>query len=300
MRPVSRSYQIRNEYANPLTGEPYYRNSGVIYAVDLSGGKYAVSQVDFERYDDQNFQYIFTPEWGVIDSLPASIFQGIPGLDMSLRLERYYRVNMTPYFISERTPSESREDLWDLLDRVGLDYYDRFEWLLRTDMRCGTDNLIVERAEKSRRFVFKSEKELPADLQPNDCVSIERIDSVASTSHQLRESLLKILRSGAKIWDESEERILSEEECSILLKLLVVHEALETKQNKQRHSEGIAKAKRDGKYAGRKKIGVDKNLLRQVAEDFEKQKITETEAMQRAGLSSRSTFYRRLRELREE
>lgn len=52
----------------------------------------------------------------MIDSLPASIFQGIPGLDMSLRPERYYRVNMTPYFISERTPSEGREDLWELLE----------------------------------------------------------------------------------------------------------------------------------------------------------------------------------------
>ena len=43
---------------------------------------------------------------------------------MSMRLERYYRVNMMPYFISERTPSEKREDLWELLEEVGLDYYD--------------------------------------------------------------------------------------------------------------------------------------------------------------------------------
>ncbi len=48
--------------------------------------KYAVGQVDLERYDDQNFQYIFSPEWSVIDTLPSSIFQGIPGLDMSMRL----------------------------------------------------------------------------------------------------------------------------------------------------------------------------------------------------------------------
>lgn len=145
MRPVTHDYQSLNEYTLPLQGKPYYRSSGIIYAVDRNGDKYAVGQVDLERFDDQNFQYVFTPEWSVIDTLPSSIFQGIPGLDMSTRLERYYRVNMTPYFISERTPSESREDLWELLEAVGLDYYDRFEWLLRTDMRCGTDNLIVER-----------------------------------------------------------------------------------------------------------------------------------------------------------
>ena len=137
MRPVTHDYQSLNEYTLPLQGKPYYRSSGIIYAVDRSGNKYAVGRVDLERFDDQNFQYVFTPEWSVIDTLPSSIFQGIPGLDMSMRLERYYRVNMTPYFISERTPSESREDLWELLEAVGLDYYDRFEWLLRTDMRCG-------------------------------------------------------------------------------------------------------------------------------------------------------------------
>ena len=106
MRPVTHDYQSLNEYTFPLQGKPYYRSSGIIYAVDRSGNKYAVGQVDLERFDDQNFQYVFTPEWSVIDTLPSSIFQGIPGLDMSMRLERYYRVNMTPYFISERTPAK--------------------------------------------------------------------------------------------------------------------------------------------------------------------------------------------------
>ena len=64
---------------------------------------------------------------------------------MDLRLEKYYRVNYIPTSIAERTPSENREDLWELLESVGLDYYDRFEWLLRTTMRAANDNLIVER-----------------------------------------------------------------------------------------------------------------------------------------------------------
>ena len=300
MRPVTRYYESQNEYTLPLQGKPYYRNSGIIYAVDRIGSKYAVSRVDFERYDDQNFQYIFSPEWSVIDTLPPSIFQGIPGLDMSLRLERYYRVNMTPYFISERTPSESREDLWDLLEEVGLDYYDRFVWLLRTNMRCGTDNLIVERAEASRHIAFESAKSLPANLQPNDCVSIKGFQSIASTSHQLRKNLLQILRSGARILDETEEHQLSEEECSLLLNLLMLQDSMESNQKKQRHQDGVNRAKHDGKYAGRKKIAVDQNLFRQVAKDFRKRKITEDEAMARVGIASRSTFYRRLKEIQPE
>ena len=150
MRSITQHYEGKNIYPRPLQGKPHYRNSGIIYAVDRSGNKYSVARVDLERFDDQNFQYVFTPDWDTIDSLPTSIFQGIHGLDMSMRLERYYRVNMMPYFISERTPSEKREDLWELLEEVGLDYYDRFEWLLRTNMRCGTDNLIVERADAAQ------------------------------------------------------------------------------------------------------------------------------------------------------
>ncbi len=107
---------------------------------------------------------------------------------MSMRLERYYRVNMTPYFISERTPSESREDLWELLDAVGLDYYDRFEWLLRTDMRCGTDNLIVERQKLLGLSHLNRVNSLPPDLQPTDLVTIQGFQSIAKTSHQLRRS----------------------------------------------------------------------------------------------------------------
>ena len=105
------------------------------------------------------------------------------------------------------------------------------------------------------------------------------------------------MRSGAHIWDETDSRQLSEEECSLLLNLLMVQESMESKQNKQRHQEGVAQAKNSGKYAGRKRIVVDPNLFRQVAEDFRNHKVTEKEAMRRTGISSRSTFYRRLKEL---
>lgn len=298
MKPVNHSYKEHNEYTQALPGTPYYRNSGIIYALDQQNHKYAVSKIDFERYDEQNFQYVFTPEWGVIDSVPAAVFQGIPGLDMSMRLERYYRVNMTPYFISERTPGEGREDLWELLEEVGLDYYDRFEWLLRTDMRCGIDNLIVERAEAPRRIVYEENQQLPKNLQPSDCVAIKSLGSIAATSQRLRQRLLEMLRSGVQIWDESEQRLFSEEECSVLLNLLMSQETLDAAQNKIRHKSGVDQAKKNGKYMGRKKIEIDQNLFRQVAKEFEERKITEAEAIRRTGASSRSTFYRRLKELK--
>lgn len=297
MRPVNIDYQPNNEYTIPLGGVPYYRSCGTIYAHDGSGGKYAVSGLAYERYDDQNFQYVFTPEWSVIDALPGTVFQGIPGLDMSMRLDHYYRVNMTPYFISERTPGENREDLWELLDAVGLDYYDRFEWLLRSNMRCGIDNLTVERSVPARKIVFDADCILPDDLQPDDSIVIDSFQSLAFTNAQLRRILLCVLRSGARIWDNSEERSLSEAECGILLKLLLVQESMEKEHTASAQRAGVERAKAVNKYAGRKKIDIDKNLLIQVASEFKAKKISEAEAMRRLNITSRSTFYRRLKGL---
>ena len=150
MRAVVRDWQPRNRITTPLAGTPSYVNSGIIKAVMKSGEKISVAQIDYQEYDEENFQYVISPYWEIVDGLPASVFQGIPGIDMDLRLEKYYRVNYIPTFIAERTPSENREDLWEILESVGLDYYDRFEWLLRTTMRAANDNLIVERKRMSQ------------------------------------------------------------------------------------------------------------------------------------------------------
>lgn len=83
-----------------------------IKAVMKTGEKISVAQIDYQEFDEENFQYVISPYWEIIDGLPASVFQGIPGIDMDIRLERYYRVNYIPTFIAERTPSENREEQW--------------------------------------------------------------------------------------------------------------------------------------------------------------------------------------------
>ena len=321
MKPICRNWVPRNEYTKPLEGEPYYRSSGIIYAEDRYGERFAVGRIDFERFDEQNFQYVFTPKWGVIDALPPMIFQGIPGLDMDLRLERYYRVNMTPVFITERTPGQNREDLWELLESVEMDYYDRFEWMLRTKMRCGTDNLIVERAsEFNRLFRYyvalrnwrcrseTGEEISSADgaeddrpgLQPGDTLTVDCLEDLAGSNRELRQVMIRILGSGVQIRLEEEGRTLSEEECSAMLKLLLLQRSLDERCRAQAQQAGIETAKAAGKYKGRKRTPVDRHVLEVVAQEFAQQRITEDEAMKRLGIGSRSTFYRRLRELRQE
>lgn len=306
MKPTCTNRQPLNEYTEPLAGEPYYRSSGIIYAVGDHNYKYAVSYIDYERYDDQHFQYVFTPLWYLIDALSPSIFQGIPGLDLTLRLEKYYRVNVTPTFISERTPSSTRADLPQLLAAVNLNYYDRFEWLLRTDMCCGTDNLIVERITKTDatprflNYYTLLQQHFSPEPQPGDCIAIDSLANFSTSSHDLRTRLLTILRSGATIYLKEEDRLLSPEECGVMLKLLLLLDAADAKYRKLTQATGIQKAKDAGKYSGRKRMEIDPILMAEILLKFEQQQITEREARERLGGLSRSTFYRRLKEARHE
>ena len=73
--------------------------------------------------------------------------------------------------------------------QVVCDYYDRFEWLLRTDMRCGTDNLIVERAEAARTITFESINSLHEIFRLLTAVRFYRLRNERVPAHCCRNPL---------------------------------------------------------------------------------------------------------------
>ena len=87
---VRTDYRPTNEITTPLTGTPLHTSSGIIKAVMASGEKISVAQIDYEEYNEEDFQYVISPYWEIVDGLPASVFQGIPGIDMDMRLKSYY------------------------------------------------------------------------------------------------------------------------------------------------------------------------------------------------------------------
>ena len=285
---------MKNELTTPLSGTPYYINTGIIKAIDLNGYRFSVGEISYERFDDQNFQYIISPFWDLITYLPVEIFQGIPGIDLSIKKEHYYRVNMTPAFIRIRTPSPSREDLWDLLEEVHLDYYDRFEWLLRSEKRCGDDNLIVVRKRPPRSFDNTSDLN---DIQPGDRLNLNRIYDVSTKNTELIYSIYRALMSGAEIYIRSELRFLTRSERESMLYLLCEMMEYNDHYSVIRQKEGIRLAKTKGKYHGRKRISVDPLLLKRTEHEFHQGQLSEKDAMDILNIHSRSTFYRRLKEV---
>lgn len=296
MRAVVRDWQPRNRITAPLAGTPSYVNSGIIKAVMKSGEKISVAQIDYQEFDEENFQYVISPYWEIIDGLPASVFQGIPGIDMELRLERYYRVNYIPTFIAERTPSENREDLWDILESVGLDYYDRFEWLLRTTMRAANDNLIVERRRMSQ-VVEEFVPGILATLQYGDKVVVDSMEAIANTSAGFTDGIFAVVTNGVDIINQSGQILVDAMTRTAMVPIVVAQRMITRREHAANRRDGIEHAKKNGKYTGRKPIEVDEKVLRQVNRELKDGLITVEEAMRRTKIGSKSTFYRRVKAL---
>ena len=296
MQAVVANWQPKNRITTPLEGTPSYVNSGIIKAVMRTGEKISVAQIDYQEFDEENFQYVISPYWEIVDGLPASVFQGIPGIDMELRLERYYRVNYIPTFIAERTPSENREDLWDILESVGLDYYDRFEWLLRTTMRSANDNLIVER----RRTLPVTEQftsGVLSALQYGDKVIVDSMEAISDTTAGFSDAIFIAITSGVDIINQSGQILVDAMTRAAMISVVVTQRTITRREHASSRRDGIEQAKKNGKYTGRKPIEVDEKILRQAVMEIDKGIITVEEAMRRTKIGSKSTFYRKVRAL---
>lgn len=296
MQAIRTDFQPINRITTPLAGTPSYISSGIIKAVMKNGDKVSVAQIDYQEFDEENFQYVISPYWEIVDGLPASVFQGIPGIDMELRLKDYYRVNYIPTFISERTPSESREDLWELLDSVGLDYYDRFEWLLRTNMRAANDNLIVER-RRMEETVKQFASGVISGLQYGDKVIVESLETIADTTAGLADGMFSIVAGGVDVVTQSGQVLVDAMTRAAMVPYMITQRIISRRERAANRQEGIEQAKKNGKYTGRKPIEVDENTLRQVAKELDEGLITVEEAMKRVKINSRSTFYRKIKAL---
>lgn len=289
---------LTSEYTTPLDGKPYYKSVGIIQVYDKIDYKYNIGEIIFERFDDQNFQYIFKPYWDLIECLPINLFSGIPGINMEIKKEAYYRVNMTPVFISMRSPSENREDVKELMAEVGLDYYDRFEWLLRTSKRCGDDNFVVIRKKSNPIKIERVEDVNQTNLSVEDTIQLDNLSDIKCENSMIIADMFRLLQSGAKIFIKSENRFLEMTERKIMLYLLENMRKRYEENNKNKRLVGIENAKLEGKYKGRKPIEIEEEYLKDIALDFINNKLTEKEAMKRLDLTSRATFYRKIKKYR--
>ncbi len=253
------------------------RTEGIICVKDKMGFEYELSRIQYIEREDETYEYIFIPNYNVMDLLPKNIFQGIPGLNLDLRKERYVRENMTPVFISERTPSAHREDVWELLAMYDMEYLNRLEWLIRTDMRYSGDPMYVKR-------YIPGEYQIEIDLS-------DRVGKEKNYTKVMDSVLVEICKGNNLIIDDI--RITDANRKQMYRMLMTIYEKAKT-DIKERQKEGIEKAKQKHKYKGRTPIEIDIVKMDEVFSKFSKRVISEAEAVKQLGVS-KSTFYRRLK-----
>jgi len=251
---------------------------------------YSVCYLKQIYYEDDSFQYIFKPHYSVIDLPDHSIFQGIPGLNLDMKKESYIREKKIPTFIYERTPQKNREDLWELLDEVGLEYLDHLEWLIRTNKIYTGDHLTVEAYHSPRTY------QEPAPVYHGDRFIINNIEDISGGNYKIIEFLLEIIIKGA--FFESDGFVINNDNRSAMHKLLLPLYKNEIQSRRRKQQKGIQNARGQDKYTGRKKIDVSLPLLEEVIEKRGRDEISVHEAMKELNLTSRSTFYRRIRDFK--
>ncbi len=262
-----------------------------IVAVDKLKIKYPVCYLEQIYFEDDTYRYEFKPYYDIIDLLDSSVFQGIPGLNLELRKDVYIRENKLPTFIYERTPQKNRQDLWELLDEVNLDYLDHLEWLIRTNKHYTGDNFIVE------AYVPPKTKEYPADVHYGDCITAKNISEVSKANFKVLKFLLDVITHGATLVTNNFSIDASNRKMMHGLVYQLYNNELQAFKEKQRF--GIEIAAKKNKYKGRKKSEVSVLLLDEIIKKRERNEITIDEAMKELGIASRRTFYRRVKEHKE-
>lgn len=105
---------------------------------------YIIGTISEERNDAGEFDWVIKMDW---KNWEKSGHPQVAGIDMDLRLDEYIRTYI-PAFVEERTLPDTRDGLYEELEKLGLHWNDRFEFICRTHGICGPSNITVERAEE--------------------------------------------------------------------------------------------------------------------------------------------------------
>lgn len=234
---------------------------GIICIKDDLNIEYNVCYLEHIQNEDNTFKYVFKPNYSVISLLDSNIFQGIPGINIDLKKEEYVRENIMPVFISERVPSEKREDYYELLQEVNMDYMNPIEYLIRTKKRYSGDKLYVIPYENKENIILEKIE------GKNNISGIIKIilDNIASGN--------KIILNGSLI------------EGNEAFKILIHLYKKSLSSAKENQKAGIEEAKKNGKYNGRKPIIVEEIKFKSMLEKVNNKEISSKEAAKNLGIS---------------
>ena len=164
---------------------------------------------------------------------------------------------------------------------------------LRMMEEQGAEKVFTDKAsgKNTDRTAFK---EMMAFVRSGDVVIVESISRIARNTRDLLAIISELTEKGVDFVSTKESIDTTTPQGRFMLTVFGALAELERENILERQREGIAIAKEQGKYAGRKPQEVDEDKFREVCARWRAGEITATAAMQEVGLKP-NTFYRRVK-----
>jgi hypothetical protein len=237
---------------------------------DKLGIVYRISEIT-QTIEGDDFSYSFIPNYAVIDLIPQGVFQGIQGLDLSLRETTYYREGI-PSFIAERVPPKNRIGLAEILASLKMDYWDPLTYLLRTRNRYWGDGIYLEPYQEKKTVAYSS-------------LLSSHKDSYASIK-----ALIEELAEGNEILLDDQNPLTDLEKKALFQGIYPLYSKM--RKNKEKvQLKTVKKRKESGSYQGRKPLAINEREFLPVAQKFRQKEISLDEALRLTAVS-RASFFR--------
>lgn len=134
----------------------------IIYFDELSKESKCIGTFVEQENDAGEVQYVFNINQSMIEESEIYVVT-VPGIDITTRQSRYVRSGILPYFLECCSPRKDRGDTEWVLKEMGMNYWDRFEYMLRSRAitsrsncyvgRYPTDYIDFERAKKDVQYL---------------------------------------------------------------------------------------------------------------------------------------------------
>lgn len=255
-----------------------YYSRGLIVVKDKFNITHLLSKIEYFCNEDETFKYVFTPSYSTISLLKSDIFQGLPGLNLDIKKEKYERINRVPVFISERVSNKNREDYYELLKEVNMEYMDPVEYLIRVKGQYFGDPYFV--------IAYKDKEKIDLDNLKGKYTNTE---------------LIKIILDNIAIGNDIifNDTLINDDNRKLIYDILIKLYKRSVTYKKEKQLEGISLAKVNGKYKGRKRIEIDVINFLNYLNKINNKEITVKEACKNLGITI-DKFYREKKRINKE
>lgn len=141
-------------------------------------------------------------------------------------------------------------------------------------------------------------EEMLTFVREGDCIYIESISRLARNTLDLLNIVEQLTKKGVHLVSLKEHIDTSTPQGKFMLSVFASLSQLEREVTRQRQSEGIELALKEGRAYGRPKIEVDEKQFRKVYKQWTSGDITVVQASKLLGVS-RQIFYRRVEEIKK-